>query len=104
MNIFVSREFTKTPGGRYMSGGTYSGQQFRDELLKPRYLESISRNEELVVYLDGGYGYGSSFLEESFGGLARDLKSTDLSIRIVSDEEPELIEQIKEYIKNALEE
>ena len=50
-------------------------------------------------------GYGSSFLEEVFGGLVRLGKwpAQELlnRIQLVSDEEPALIEEIKGYMQDA---
>ncbi len=107
MKINVCKEYTDTPGGRYKEQGDFSGQDFRETILEPKYLESIMKNEKLQIDLDGGYGYGSSFLEEAFGGLIRDLKDNykqtlDI-IEIKSDDEPKLIEDIKRYIKEAIE-
>ena len=50
-------------------------------------------------------GYGSSFLEEAFGGLVR-LKQWPLSvllnkIEFVSDEEPDLVDEIRGYMRDA---
>lgn len=107
MKINVCKEYTDTPGGRYKKQGDFSGQDFRETMLEPKYLEAIMKNEKLQIDLDGGYGYGSSFLEEAFGGLIRDLKDNykqalDI-IEIKSDDEPKLIEDIKRYIKEAIE-
>ena len=70
-----------------------------------RTIKSIE-NEKLKIDLDGGYGYGSSFLEEAFGGLIRDLdedyKQALEIIQIKSNDEPSLIEDITKYIKDAL--
>lgn len=65
--IIVAKEFSKHPAGRYQSDGPYSGEQFREKyLFKP-----LAKNEQVIVDLDGARGYGSSFLEEAFGGLVR---------------------------------
>ena len=70
-----------------------------------RTIKSIE-NEKLKIDLDGGYGYGSSFLEEAFGGLIRDLdedyKQALEIIQIKSNDEPSLIEDITKYIKDAI--
>ena len=75
-------------------------------MLKPKYLEAVEKNEKLKIDLDGGYGYGSSFLEEAFGGLIRDLdedyKQALEIIQIKSNDEPSLIEDITKYIKDAI--
>ena len=102
IRIDVAQEYTKTPGGRFIAEGEYSGEDFRERLLKPRFLEAQERGETLTVILDGGYGYATSFLEEAFGGLARELNSRDLKIKIISDEEPELVQKIAQYIRDAL--
>lgn len=59
------------PGGRYVADGPYSGEFFREEVLRPQLTAAISSREVLTVVLDGAPGYGSSFLEEAFGGLIR---------------------------------
>jgi len=103
ITIDVSKDYTKTPGGRFISEGAFSGEDFREKLLKPKYLEAKEQNIALQVILDGGYGYATSFLEEAFGGLARDIKDRDLlKIIIISEEEPPLIDKIKKYIEDAL--
>lgn len=103
MTINVATQFSVTPGGRYISEGEFSGELFRQELLKPAFLQCKEKGDKLIVDLDGGYGYGTSFLDEAFGGLARELKDNSiLDIHIISEEEPELIERIKEYIQKGL--
>ncbi len=105
MIIRISDDFTKKPGGRLISEGNFSGELFREKYLKPAYIKSQRDSETLTIDLDGGYGYGTSFLEEAFGGLVRDLKDPSIQkIKIVSDEEPEQIEKIHGYIQDALKE
>lgn len=106
MKINICKEYTDTPGGRYKEQGDFSGQDFRETILEPKYLDAIAKNEKLQIDLDGGYGYGSSFLEEAFGGLIRNLKENYKQaleiIEIKSDDEPRLIEDIKRYIEEAI--
>ena len=60
-------------------------------------------NDQLTVILDGGYGYATSFLEEAFGGLAREMRNSKIKdIIIISEEEPQLISKIQQYITDAL--
>ena len=103
MKIKVCDEFSRTPGARFRYEGADSGEQFREELLEPRYKEAIGNNDKLIIDLDGGYGYSTSFLEEAFGGLAReyDPKEVVANIELISQDEPALIEEIKGYIINA---
>lgn len=69
MNSMISivKDFSKFPAGRYNSDGPNSGEKFRDEVLIPE----LEKNEKVTVQLDGALGFGSSFLEEAFGGLVR---------------------------------
>lgn len=69
--ISIAREFTRYPGPRYAEDGPFSGQQFRDTILAPTLREAIATNGVVTVLLDDVAGYGSSFLEEAFGGLVR---------------------------------
>lgn len=103
ITINIAKDYSKTPGGRFQTGGEFSGEDFRQRVLQPKFLAAKENNEELTVILDGGYGYATSFLEEAFGGLARELKDASIqNIVIVSEEEPALIGKIKQYIKDAL--
>lgn len=89
------------PGPRYKDLGPSSGEEFREWLSR-----ELAHSPELTVDLDGTEGYGSSFLEESFGGLIRIGMAKEIvkSIKFISDEEPELIDEINEYIDDAIEE
>ena len=56
-----------------------------------------------MVDLDGTIGYGTSWLEEVFGGLARKfgVKRVMDKLLFKSEEEPYLIEDILGYIEDA---
>ena len=104
LTINIAGEFSKTPGGRYRAEGPFSGEQFREELLLPRFDEAVRQQVQLYVDLDGGYGYPSSFLEEAFGGLTRLKKSAALvenAIVFNSTEEPYLVDDVLRYIRDA---
>jgi hypothetical protein len=66
--IFIARDYSDTPAGRYLADGNYSGERFREELLYP----ALQEYDRVEVNLDEALGYGSSFLEEAFGGLIRE--------------------------------
>lgn len=105
MTINVANDYSKMPGGRFSSEGKYSGEDFRVKILFPKFKESKEKGETMTVNLDGGYGYSTSFLEEAFGGLVRQTKDPDVaSIIIVSEEEPMLVNNIKDYIEAAIKE
>lgn len=65
--ISVLNNFSENPAGRYRTDGPNSGQRFREELLAP----ALETSDSVTVDLDGALGFGSSFLEEAFGGLVR---------------------------------
>lgn len=97
--VSVAKDFTRFPAGRYKENGDTSGQAFRE-----RFLEiPISAGEKVVVDLDGTVGYGSSFLEEAFGGLVRRLRLSDSIIfqRLeLRAEDKSLIDEVHTYIRD----
>lgn len=101
--INIAEDFSKTPGGRYTSEGPFSGEEFREKYLKPKFLQAKEANTKLRINLDGCYGYPSSFLDESFGGLARELNDTKLLdyLEFVSNDQPGLIDYIMQCINNS---
>jgi hypothetical protein len=95
--IHIPEDYTRYPAGRYISDGSFSGQRFRDELLIP----ALRQAEVVEVYLDGTLGYGSSFLEEAFGGLVRvgGFDQQELHRRLVLKSSDEaLIAEIRQYL------
>lgn len=65
--ISVSRDFSEFAAGRTRDDGDFSGERFREDFLVP----ALKVEPKVCVKLDGAMGYGSSFLEEAFGGLVR---------------------------------
>ncbi len=97
-------DFTATPGPRHRSEGGFSGEEFRDNYLVPRYEEARRKGRPLLVDLDGTAGYASSFLEESFGGLARlhPMEEVLATVQVKSDTRPWYVEEVlKEYVPEA---
>lgn len=100
--LSVARQFTEYPGGRFRRISEYSGEQFREELLEP----AVKSGEEVIVELDGVVGYGSSFLEEVFGGIVRAMRwltrdEVDRHLKISSSRESWLLEA-NQYIDDEL--
>ena len=100
LKVSVANDFSRFPSGRYKRNGNTSGEGFRQ-----RYLESaLQRGESVVVELDGTIGYGSSFLEEAFGGVIRSLNlpASQILARLdLRSSDSELIDEIKQYIEDA---
>ncbi|MEZ9069445.1 MULTISPECIES: STAS-like domain-containing protein [Vibrio] len=101
MSIIKIADRYPCPGPRFIKLGPASGEEFRDTWLK----KTLHKSSELTIDLDGTDGYGSSFLEESFGGLVRSGEFSDdviLGIKFITTEEPELEEEILDYITDAI--
>jgi hypothetical protein len=105
MTLRVAEQFSSTPGSRYESEGDFSGEVFRRDVLLPRLRDAIASHRRLLIDLDGTAGYGTSFLEEAFGGLVRENHVSAAQLRAVldlkSDEEDYLVEDIWAYIDDA---
>ncbi|MGA0571159.1 STAS-like domain-containing protein [Variovorax sp. VNK109] len=100
IEVSIAKDFTRYPSGRYKQNGSTSGEGFRE-----RFLESpLSAGEIVTVDFDGTVGYGSSFLEEAFGGLVRSLKKPgsffDEHLKLKSSD-PSICEEVQEYIRDA---
>lgn len=72
IEIKVAKDFSETPGARYIQEGPFSGELFYKDYLKPQFEKALKNSQKLTVFLDGTAGYATSFLDESFGQLARD--------------------------------
>jgi hypothetical protein len=103
IEVVIANDFSKTPGPRTKEEGKYSAEEFSEKVLWPRFQEALACDGQLFVDLDGGYGYGTSFLEESFGGLARKfgVKTVQEHVVLKSDEEPYWKDAIDRYIREA---
>lgn len=65
MRLSIAEQFSDAPWGRYPSDGDFCGEHFREKLLWP----ALKSGGEVEVSLDRVEGFGSSFLDEAFGGL-----------------------------------
>lgn len=100
--INIATEFSRYPAGRVPADGPFSGERFREEWLVP----ILTEHEKAIIEMDGTRGYGSSFLEEAFGGLVRRGYKHD-QIRSsfeLHSSDPSLIEEVEEYIKHGADE
>ena len=67
-SISIARDFSEFPAGRFRADGDASGEAFREDCL----VGALNRFDMVEVIFDGVAGFGSSFLEEAFGGLVRE--------------------------------
>lgn len=101
IKINIAKNFSTIPLGRYPSDSAYNGETFREKWLLP----ALKKNKPIEIVLDGTEGFGSSFLEEAFGGLVwkYDYLPSDLlkKFTFISEEDPTLIDEIQHYINSA---
>jgi hypothetical protein len=96
----IAREFSRYPAGRYRTDGPWSGQKLQEDVLLPL----LSERSPILIDLDGTAGYGSSFLEEAFGGTVRALGLTLAEAnRLInlSSADDSLVEEIQGYMRDA---
>ena len=67
ITISIAKDFSRTPAGRYRNDGPATAERFRDDILIP----ALKKHDLVMVDITGTAGMGSSFLEETFGGLVR---------------------------------
>lgn len=102
--IKIANDYTKTPGVREEIEGDFPGEEFLEKILLPRFKQAIAEKKKLFVDLDDTAGYATSFLESAFGGLAREYKDHKIilnNLELKSEDDPFLIDDITEYIKDA---
>jgi hypothetical protein len=98
--ISIAKDFSRFPAGRFTSDGKFPGEVCRRCLLVP----ALKQGAGVLVDLRGTLGYGSSFLEEAFGGLVREegFSVDDLrrQLSLISDDDT-LKTEIWSYIEAA---
>ena len=107
--IDVATRFNRALGIRYPSQGRWSGQEFRETILRAAVEEAIRDGETVEVNFDGCIGLPTSFLEEAFGGLFRDhpewtLEQVNGALKIVAPMNKKLwpfIDMAKGYMRIA---
>lgn len=99
--IKIAKDFTTEPAGRYYSDGKFSGERFRKEFL----IDALNNAEKVVIDFDETEGYGSSFLEEAFGGLIHEEGYSSATLHekfeFISHEDESVIGEVWSYIDTA---
>ena len=100
IEINIAIDFTTEPGARNYSDGPFSGEEFFDKLLKPKYVEAKEKGLKLKINLDGTEGYASSFINEAFIRLGSEFGADEVwnNLILISDEIPKYIKKVKESI------
>ena len=97
----IARQFSPHPGPRFRHQGPDSGEALRKRLVK---LLHENPETSLFIDLDGTSGFGSSFLDEAFGGLVRYegfSKEILKSFEFKSEIDPSYVTEIRESIERA---
>lgn len=97
--ISIASDFSKFPGGRNEFDGHNNAQRFKKEVLLP----ALEKYDHIVIDFEGIAGVGSSFLEETFGGLIRDdgYTADEIYGKIEFATRQGRIDEIKSYIDDA---
>lgn len=102
VQINIAKDFSIYPGARYRNDGKFSGEEFYEVWLKPKFQEVWEDPQKtLILDLDGTFGYASSFISEVFMRLVRDFKDKEnikKKLQFKSDDEPLLVNSIKRII------
>lgn len=100
VTLDIAKDFSAAPAGRYRTDGDFSGEAFREDFLVP----ALNEADEIVVLMDGTEGYGSSFLDEAFGGLVRQHGITEESfhrrIHLISEDDPSFRDEVLAYVRD----
>jgi hypothetical protein len=101
MTFSVAKDFSAFPGPRRSVQGLFSGEALRK--LLARRLRAHPGG--MTINLDGTRGYGSSFLDEAFGGLIRSENFPKAEIlnrlQFISKLDPTYVDEIMESINKA---
>lgn len=102
IKIIIKTDFSDSPGARYKQDGPHSGEEFYENLLKPKFNEAREKGVKLEITLDGVWGYPSSFVSGSFGKLSLEYGAEALlkTIVFVSDESETRKDRIIAEIQN----
>jgi len=100
VTIVVAEQYSPYPMGRDNDDGKYNGTKFRQRFLIPSLTDD--NITQVNVDLNGLALTGSSFLEESFGGLVREGLSKEQidKLNIITNRQ-DLIIEITDYIETA---
>jgi len=98
--IDIGKQFSRYPAGRKPADGQFNGELFREKYLK----KNLQNGLHIKISLDNAVSYGSSFLEEAFGGLIRVYKMGLVRIRELlsfDTKDPFLADEIWRYVEDA---
>ncbi len=94
------KEFTKYPGPRFIRLGRYSGEEFRENVLRPIFLDENS----IDIDATGVLSFGPSFLDEAFSPLADEfgLETFKKKVKFHSNDDPMIYNKMLAYVSRYL--
>lgn len=97
-----AEQFSKVPGPRRQNIGPFSGELFRDEVLKKWFTE----NTEVEIDVEGVLmSFGPSFLSEAFGKMAKEVGEEKffsiIHVKQSGDKNKHFEELLHKYVKIA---
>ncbi len=96
-DINLVRDFTAAPGARFKWQGVFSGEEFREDILRPALIGG-----DVVLDLNGALGLPSSFLDEAIAVLIEGERSLLGRIRVRLDDNTAARIIFSETIENRL--
>jgi len=103
--VKIRDDYNWSTGSRLIIEGPHSGEDFRIKFFYPMIIDAIASNETLTIDFDGGIGYGTSWLEEVFGGVIRkdrvDAQDVRKHLRLIATQQPYILRLVDKYMKQA---
>ncbi|MAQ16552.1 MAG: hypothetical protein CMN30_17380 [Sandaracinus sp.] len=95
--IHIAKNYSPRLGGRYVRDGKFSGEDFRDRVLRPAFLA----NDKVSMNIDGTENISASFYEEALGGLVAEfgLKAVLEKLTIVAVERGYLVPRLLRWME-----
>ena len=79
--IDIAKHFSKATRNGHFADSAISGEQFREEFLKPVFTNPENYSRPVNIVLDSVPAYSAAFLNAAFGGLVREGYATPKEIR-----------------------
>lgn len=94
-------QYTKFPGGRFERLGPYSGENFRETVLRNIFESGKSIEIDATGVVTS---FSPSFLDEAFGTLAKEygLAKFKETVKLFSNDNPGLTEKMMYYVERAV--
>lgn len=101
--IVIASQFSVYPGGRVDDDGPHNGTKFRTQFIIPALECAIQNDDSVTIDFDGTRGYGSSFLDEAFGGLIRLGYNKDQILKYIKfkSSRQSVVAEVMQYINKA---